>query len=52
MRARAHRICFSCGRRDGVAFHIEVKRVTTRRSGEEEQQETRISAWEGIVSRK
>jgi malonate-semialdehyde dehydrogenase (acetylating)/methylmalonate-semialdehyde dehydrogenase len=38
--------------RDGVAFYTEAKCVTSRWFGEEEKKETKISTWEGTISRK
>jgi malonate-semialdehyde dehydrogenase (acetylating)/methylmalonate-semialdehyde dehydrogenase len=38
--------------RDGVAFYTEAKCVTSRWFGEEEKKETKISTWEGTITRK
>jgi malonate-semialdehyde dehydrogenase (acetylating)/methylmalonate-semialdehyde dehydrogenase len=38
--------------RDGVAFYTESKCVTSRWFGEVEKKETKISTWEGTITRK
>jgi len=38
--------------RDGVVFYTEAKCVTSRWFGEEEKKETKISTWEGTITRK
>jgi len=38
--------------RDGVAFYTEAKCVTARWFDEEEKKETKISTWEGTITRK
>jgi malonate-semialdehyde dehydrogenase (acetylating) / methylmalonate-semialdehyde dehydrogenase len=38
--------------RDGVAFYTEAKCVTSRWFGEEEKKETKVSTWEGTITRK
>ena len=37
--------------RDGVAFYTETKSVTSRWFSEEDMKQTRISTWEGTISR-
>lgn len=37
--------------KDGVAFYTEAKSVTSRWFSEEDKKETRISTWEGTISR-
>ncbi len=38
--------------KDGVAFYTEVKSVTTKWFGEKDLQETKVSTWEGTITRK
>ena len=38
--------------RDGVAFYTESKCVTSRWFGEEEKKETKVSTWDGTITRK
>jgi malonate-semialdehyde dehydrogenase (acetylating)/methylmalonate-semialdehyde dehydrogenase len=38
--------------RDGVAFYTESKSVTSRWFSEEDKKETKISTWEGTITRK
>ena len=38
--------------RDGVAFYTEAKCVTSRWFSEEDKKETKISTWEGTITRK
>lgn len=37
--------------KDGVAFYTEIKSVTSRWFSEEDKKETKISTWEGTISR-